>query len=173
MVIVDEVVEKVTAEWEVKGDKLLSEGEQEFINVLDKYCSNESMSTTDKDDAEYLAMVRYKGLSLDDLHWSMYISFIGREVLKDKDITSLEVESAYDLLFNSRGDCNSNAYIKQAIYVALGKNTRIMRSRTQAWCEVQINGTWFNTDGGISLGSPVAEGVLIEETFANWSKVYW
>ncbi len=169
LAVVEKAVADAQKEWDEKGDKLFEDGLtfQHRYDILTRGFEGKTMSQKDKDDFDYLALVYYRGLSLDEIKWAWFTDVAFANILEaEGQSSSLDGESAYSYLFEDRGDCNSRAYLNQVLYDVLGKNTRIVKDRSHAWAQIQINSdVWYSVAGGVSMEGAQTTGILVAPTW--------
>ena len=74
--------------------------------------------------------------------------------------------SLYDVLVRKVTDCDSDAQLKSAIFDKMGYNTKVMASTNHAWPLAQIDGKWWNVEGGtFNPANPNGGQQMSGETF--------
>lgn len=147
-----------------KVDKAAREGTLNALNYYKDYKAGKYVRPAILDFLKYIKDMQDEVLVEKLIKATQMVAYIEQdETVK----TNKPGESAYDDLYRGGADCNGIAYLYSAMYDIYGFRTRIVYSDTHAWCEVEIDGKWYSTEGGLTPQEVARKslGVLIQPTY--------
>lgn len=141
-------------------------------SYVDRFDNGERYVNVDKNSQDYEGLRNVENTLIGFLHFTNQKhhhtilkgdSVVNYFINLETDKASSSSESAYDVIFNKKGNALSNEQLMSAVLDILGYNTQIEGSNNYAKCFLEIDGQWWKS--GVWVCVSPKETIISKPTF--------